>query len=100
MLGELTLVVGVLGVLRPSRDLRDRCVRRGLQRVVQQADIYGLASLNRLEGVPGALRDAILAGNVGVADVEAPRDTAGGLLDVPLDDTGHLVALNRVHPPL
>src|SRR5690606_14634335 len=36
----------------------------------------------------------------GVADVEAPRDTAGGLLDVPLDDTGHLVTLNRVHPPL
>src|SRR5690606_26424609 len=80
--------------------LRNRGVRRRLERVVQQAGV---------DRVPGQyvevvrvelLADRVLTGAVGVADRQVAAGAVGGLVDVTGDDVVHRVALVLRDPPL
>src|SRR5690606_34765178 len=87
-----------LRINRLRRNLRDRRIRRSLNRVVQQTGVDGDTALHILVVLPQALADRFLTGTVGVTDRQPPGVL--DLRDVTLDDTEHLGTLVRLHPLL
>src|SRR5690606_18248010 len=87
-----------LRVHRLRRNLRDRRIRRSLNRVIQQTGVDGDTALHILIVLPQALADRFLTGTVGVTDRQPPGVL--NLRDVTLNDTEHLGALIRLHPLL